>query len=371
MPSIVFDSAAVDQPWSATYSAGQTPIVGGRANAIETLQAIEKQAASRRFAGFLNYDLGGCFETLPTRATDDLSLPFVYFLPCTRRPAGTPIRAADMQIAKAGRPVANFTRAQYESAVEKCLAYISAGDVFQINLSQRFAVPWAGDASRLYARLQNTFSARYGAYLDTGDCQIISNSPEQFIRVHELPDGRRRIVNRPIKGTRPFEPGMLDKLEQSEKDKAELAMIVDLQRNDLGRICEIGTVKVTDRRSLEVHPTVIHGVATIEGILRPDVTLVDILRATFPCGSVTGCPKIRAMQIIDELEPVRRGVYCGAIGWIQGREMEFAVAIRTMTVKNGTVYIPVGGGIVTDSNPAAEYGETLVKARAMFSALGV
>jgi anthranilate/para-aminobenzoate synthase component I len=165
---------------------------------------------------------------------------------------------------------------------------------------------------------------------------------------------------------------MDEELSRSEKDRAELTMIVDLQRNDLGRICEIGSVRVTEPRVIEAHPTVYHGVATVEGILRPGVGFVDILRAVFPCGSITGCPKIRAMQVIDELEPVRRGPYCGAIGWIGADgSMEFNVAIRTMVVTDGLVHVPVGGGIVADSDPAAEYEETLVKATAMLAALGV
>ena len=153
----------------------------------------------------------------------------------------------------------------------------------------------------------------------------------------------------------------------SKKDQAELNMIVDLERNDLGRICEVGTVKVTQSREIESHPTVYHGVATIEGELRPDVGLVDLLRATFPGGSITGAPKIRAMQIIDELEPTRRGPYCGAIGFISNDgHIEFNIAIRTMIATAGQIHVPVGGGIVADSNPSDEYEETLVKAAAMF-----
>jgi len=159
-------------------------------------------------------------------------------------------------------------------------------------------------------------------------------------------------------------------LRKSPKDQAELNMIVDLERNDLGRVCRIGSVRVTQPRTIESHPTVCHGVATIEGTLRDDVTFVDLLRATFPGGSITGAPKIRAMQIIEELEPVRRGPYCGAIGYLASDgTMQFNVAIRTMIIKAGQVHIPVGGGIVADSNPEDEYEETLVKAQAMFSAL--
>jgi anthranilate/para-aminobenzoate synthase component I len=208
--------------------------------------------------------------------------------------------------------------------------------------------------------------------LDFGDFALICNSPELFFRVTVLPDGRRKITTRPIKGTRPRLPGMEAALRDSIKDQAELNMIVDLERNDLGRICEIGSVKVTEPRTIESHPTVYHGVATIEGTLRADVRFVDILRAMFPGGSVTGAPKIRAMEIIEELEPVRRGPYCGAIGYIDtDGSMEFNIAIRTMIAKDGLIHIPVGGGIVADSDPAAEYEETMVKAQAMLAAVDV
>jgi para-aminobenzoate synthetase component 1 len=165
---------------------------------------------------------------------------------------------------------------------------------------------------------------------------------------------------------------MEEQLRDSAKDQAELNMIVDLERNDLGRACRIGSVKVAQARAIEAHPAVYHGVATIEGTLRDDVTFVDLLRAIFPGGSVTGAPKIRAMQIIDELEPVRRGPYCGAIGYLAADgSMQFNIAIRTMIVKDGLVHIPVGGGIVADSDPTEEYIETLAKAKAMFCALGI
>jgi anthranilate/para-aminobenzoate synthase component I len=266
-----------------------------------------------------------------------------------------------------------FTRREYLAAVARAIEYIGAGDVFQVNLSQRFSVPQREHPAALYARLRRQSPAWYGACLCYDDFAILSNSPELFLRV-EPPDteGKRRVVTRPIKGTRPRQPGMDAELRDSVKDQAELNMIVDLERNDLGRVCEIGSVRVTEPRSIEAHPTVLHGVATVEGVLRDGVTLVELLRATFPGGSVTGAPKIRAMEIIEELEPVRRGPYCGAIGYIAGDgAVEFNIAIRTMTMKDGLVHVPVGGGVVADSDPAAEYEETLVKARAMFAALGI
>jgi anthranilate/para-aminobenzoate synthase component I len=346
----------------------QIVVVDRPRDLIEGLAFLETQSRDSRWAGFFNYDMGRCFEKLPRHAKDDQRLPLFEFMSSAW---GSPAHESLEPFRITGQPVSHFTRQEYEHAVQRCIDYIAAGDVFQVNLSQRFTVPFSGSPWLLYQRLRDAFPAEYGAYLDFGNYQLISNSPELFLRVNKLADGRRKIINRPIKGTRPNAPSMADALLHSEKDKAELAMIVDLQRNDLGRICEIGTVKVTEPRSIETHPTVLHGVATIEGILRENVSLTDILAATFPCGSVTGCPKIRAMEIIDELEPVRRGAYCGAIGWIGCGEMELSVAIRTMTIKNGLCYIPVGGGIVADSIPAAEYEETLVKARAMFAALGV
>jgi para-aminobenzoate synthetase component I len=261
-----------------------------------------------------------------------------------------------------------FTRPQYLEAVRRVIDYIAAGDVFQVNLSQRFCVATRDAPREIFRRLHSATPAAQGALLQLRDFALISNSPELFLRV--TPD--RRVITRPIKGTRPRGDGMEAELRDSKKDQAELAMIVDLERNDLGRVCEIGSVNVVEARVIEAHPTVYHGVATIEGKLRGDVTFVDLLRATFPSGSVTGAPKIRAMQIIDELEPVRRGPYCGAIGYLAADgTIEFNVAIRTMIAKDGPIHIPVGGGIVADSDPAAEYEETLVKARAMFAALGI
>ncbi|CAA9386846.1 MAG: Para-aminobenzoate synthase, aminase component, partial [uncultured Phycisphaerae bacterium] len=318
---------------------------------------------------------GVLFEALPAHAADDLGLPLFRFslqydvleLPHDLRRPAAPGQAA-------GGVRSTFTRAAYLDAVARAIEYVGAGDVFQVNLSQRFSVPLREHPAALYARLRRQSPAWYGACLCYEDFAILSNSPELFLRVHppRPPDGKRRVVTRPIKGTRPRGPGLDAELRGSAKDAAELNMIVDLERNDLGRVCEIGSVRVTEPRTVEAHPTVYHGVATVEGLLRDDVTFVDLLRATFPGGSVTGAPKIRAMEIIEELEPVRRGPYCGAIGYLAADgSAEFNIAIRTMIVKDGVVHVPVGGGVVADSLPAAEYDETLVKARAMFAALAV
>jgi anthranilate/para-aminobenzoate synthase component I len=320
-----------------------------------------------RWVGHLNYDLGRLFEAIGPGPADELEIPLFNFTFCSS--AADPPPGADARYPSGDVPLrSNFTRPQYERAVAKAIEYIAAGDVFQVNLSQRFTVGLRHDPVNLYHHLARQWPARYGALLSYGDYALISHSPELFLAV--TPD--RRITTRPIKGTRPLLPGMDEQLRNSLKDQAELNMIVDLERNDLGRVCTIGSVKVIEPRAIEAHPSVYHGVATIEGMLREDVTFVDLLRAMFPGGSVTGAPKIRAMEIIDELEPARRGPYCGAIGYLAADgSMQFNIAIRTMIVKDGLVHIPVGGGIVADSDPAAEYEETLTKAKALFDTLGV
>ncbi len=319
-----------------------------------------------RWVGFLSYDLGRLFEALPARAADDLHLPLFAFGFYPAEPSTEPLsreRSERFSSAKPTSPRSTLPRASYLTACSKVIDYIRAGDIFQANLAQRLTVNLLTDPHDIYARLP---PAAHGAFLDFGDFALISNSPELFLRVEN-----RRVTTRPIKGTRPNAPGMFDELLNSEKDAAELNMIVDLERNDLGRVCEVGSVRVTSPRQIETHPTVLHGVATVEGTLRPGVGFVDLLAATFPGGSITGAPKIRAMQIIDELEPVRRGPYCGAIGYLDADgSCQFNVAIRTIVATGGLAHVGVGGGIVADSDPLAEYAETWTKARAMLDALG-
>ena len=324
-------------------------------------------SSDARWIGYLGYDLGRLFEKLPVRAVDDLQMPLFAFT-LHHVPVDLPWAARAYEPADGGSFESNFSREEYIDAVERAIDYIAAGDVFQVNLSQRFTTPLTEHPSQIYERLRRVSPAMYGAYLDHLDYALLCTSPELFLRVG--PD--RKIVTRPIKGTRDRQPGMDTQLRESPKDQAELNMIIDLERNDLGRICEIGSVIVSEPRVIEAHPTVYHGVATVEGRLRADVSFVDLLRATFPGGSITGAPKIRAMEIIEELEPTRRGPYCGAIGYLApGGQMEFNIAIRTMIVRDGLVHIPVGGGIVADSDPIAEYEETLIKAQAMFAAIGI
>ena len=332
--------------------------------------AVEGPAESC-WIGWIGYDASRLFESLPARAADDTRLPLFEFTFHERDGDRFPMEAERVP-RRDDRPRWNFSRDAYHHAVRRALDYIAAGDVFQVNLSQRCALGLREPAGVLYERLRRSAPATYGALLDYGDHALVCNSPELFLRVTPFDVGRH-VITRPIKGTRPRAPGMAEQLRDSVKDQAELNMIIDLERNDLGRVCEVGTVKVVQPRAIEAHPTVYHGVATIEGMLRPEVTFVDLLRATFPGGSVTGAPKIRAMEIIDELEPVRRGPYCGAIGYLDSDgTIEFNIAIRTMIVTpDGLIHVPVGGGIVADSDPSAEYEETLVKATAMLQALGV
>jgi para-aminobenzoate synthetase component I len=266
----------------------------------------------------------------------------------------------------------SLSRAEYLHRVKKILNYIAAGDVYQVNLTQRFRAQTMLSPIDLYRRLRQISPSSHGAFLSYDDFSIISSSPELFLR---STDGT--IVTRPIKGTRPrscdpiLDENFRANLASAEKDGAELAMIVDLVRNDLGRICDYGTVRVTEPASIEKHPTVYHRVATVEGQLDRSVSIAEILRATCPGGSVTGAPKIRAMQIISELESTPRGPYCGAIGWVGlDGSLSLNLAIRTMIQRGSTVDMHAGGGIVADSDPNDEYDEMMTKLSAMARALG-
>jgi para-aminobenzoate synthetase component 1 len=265
-----------------------------------------------------------------------------------------------------------MTRAEYLRRVERIKDYLAAGDIYQVNLAQRFEAALTEDPLAIYERLRALSPAPFGAYLELGGWQILSSSPELLLRV----DAGGHARTRPIKGTRPRGPGAADdqrlaaELMASAKDQAELLMIVDLERNDLGRVCRTGSVRVEERQRLETHPTVFHLVATVAGTLAADRDLFDALRAMLPGGSISGVPKIRALQIIDELEPCRRHVYTGALGWL-GFDGACAlnVAIRTIVTHAGRARYHVGGGIVADSVPESEFEETLAKGRAMHAAL--
>ncbi|MDO8578475.1 MAG: aminodeoxychorismate synthase component I [Dehalococcoidales bacterium] len=362
--------------------------------------------------GYLSYDLCHFIERLPATTSDDLKLPECYFgfydliiafdnlqgrayiissgfpeLRETERITRAAERIAEIKN-KLNRPPpqnksfpfpspacsvlkSNFTHEGYVATVAKAKQYIIDGEIIQVNLSQRFEAdifipPW-----ELYRRLRQINPAPFAAYLGFEGVSIVSSSPERFIR-----RSGDIVETRPIKGTRPRgktkpeDEAMAAELLSSTKDRAENIMIVDLERNDLGRICRVGTVKVTELAILETFPTVFHLTSTITGKLREDKNGIDLLKATFPGGSVTGAPKIRAMEIIDELEPTRRSVYTGSIGYIGfNGDLDLNIAIRTFIVKEGRAYFQVGGGIVYDSDPEAEYQETLYKGRALIDAL--
>jgi len=330
--------------------------------------------------GYFGYDMKDLVEKLPDEARDDMGLPdciMGFYDKVTVFDHAERCRGhLNVLYSKAELPPANlksnFTFDEYVAAVCKAKEYIKRGDIYQVNISQRFEADFSGDPFALYCRLRDTNPAPFSAYLDFGDVKVLSSSPERFL----LKRGDH-IETRPIKGTRPrdedaFRDSMLEKeLIGSAKDRAEHIMIVDLERNDLGRVCEYGSVGPTELFSLEKYSTVFHLVSTVSGKLKAGVDAVDCLMAAFPGGSITGAPKIRSMEIIEELEPVKRSIYTGAIGYISfDGNMDTSIAIRTFILKGGKAYFQVGGGIVADSDPAAEYQETLDKARGMFAALG-
>lgn len=265
----------------------------------------------------------------------------------------------------------NFTKDKYISAVKKAKEYIRQGDIYQVNLSQNFQAKTPLSGFDIYKRLRNLSPSCFSAYLDCGDFQVLSSSPEGFLRLeHGI------VTTRPMKGTRPRSKNKLrDKklkteLLKSAKDKAELTMIVDLERNDLGRVCSYDSVEVSRLRQLEEYATVFQTTASVRGRLHKDKDAIDLMRACFPGGSITGCPKIRAMEIIEELEPTRRSLYTGSLGYFSfSGNMDFNILIRTILKKGDSVYFGAGAGIVTDSDPAAEYEETMVKAKAMMQAI--
>jgi len=365
--------------------------------------------------GYLAYDIGWHMEVLPNKAENDIDLPESYFSfydcvlaydhleeKCYLFSSGLPIKGMEAEeraknkleeisgqlydflknpteIIKDSSTHGNqkvdlkshFTKEEYCKAVQKAKDYIAAGDIYQVNMTQRFETKSLMPPWELYCRLRKINPAPFAAYLELEEGTIVSASPERFIKV----DGDY-IETRPIKGTRPrrdndeFNEKMKNELLNSKKDKAELVMIVDLERNDLGRICEFGTVKVEELFRLETYATVFHLVSTIVGKIKPDYGFKEIIKATFPGGSITGAPKIRAMEIIEELEPVKRGIYTGSIGYLNlSGNLDLNIVIRTIIIKEDKTYFQVGGGIVADSVPEEEYQETLDKAKALIMAL--
>jgi para-aminobenzoate synthetase component I len=316
-------------------------------------------------------ELPGDIES-PTRKMDRLEqlLNASVDLHAPARPA-VDIEHVDLSAARS-----NMTRQEYLRCIERTQRYIRNGDIYQVNFSQRFDRPFTGRPIDLFAWQNHYNPSPYAVYLDAGDFQVVSASPEMFVSI-----GERHIRTKPIKGTRRrFCNGDGDSEERntrnlrdlldSSKEQAELNMIVDLERNDIARICEPGSRRVVQPRTIETYPTVFHAVATVGGQLRPEVGLVEVLKATFPGGSITGAPKIRAMEIIDELEPTDRSVYTGSIGFIGlDGTVCLNIAIRTVIITGRRAFVQTGGGIVADSDPEAEWEETITKARALLAGI--
>jgi para-aminobenzoate synthetase component 1 len=270
-------------------------------------------------------------------------------------------------------PSSNLSREEFISKVRCAQTYIRAGDIYQVNLSQRLTTQGEFSGWELFEKLCAVSPAPFSAFLDCGDFAIASSSPEQFLRL-----SGSHIQTRPIKGTRPRaadptrDAQLAYELQTSAKELAELVMITDLLRNDLGKVCEYGSVQVPELVKLEKFAQVQHLVSTVEGRLRNDVTHFAAFSSCFPGGSITGAPKFRAMEIIDELEPISRGPYCGALGYLGfNRESQLSITIRTAICHEGAVHFNVGAGIVADSNPEAEYEETLAKARGFLAAINL
>jgi para-aminobenzoate synthetase component 1 len=366
--------------------------------------------------GYFGYELGRHIERLPERAVDDVPVPVIrlcfydrvlaydhrrdtFWLIALEMPtdpekpaeklAGLErhleraaqlhepeLARADLQAIGLAGLRRNMTREAYLDAVQRIKRYIRDGDVYQVNYSHRFEQPFEGRPVQLF-HWQNRFNpSGYAAYMDAGTFQIVSASPEMFVTIRD-----RVIETKPIKGTRPrwpdsdphtarFNARQFQELLTSAKEQAELNMIIDLERNDVARICKPGTRRVVQPRTIEAYASVFHAVATIAGALRDEVTFPDVLRAVFPGGSITGAPKIRSMEIIDELEPTTRGVYTGAIGYLGvDGTICLNIAIRTVLVNGGRAFVQTGGGIVADSDPQAEWAETITKARALLAGI--
>ena len=361
--------------------------------------------------GYFSYDLKDRLEKLPQHSKDDLQLPDMHFvfprailIYDALSPGKLLISALDIDspyekpvqtlineikdIAVLSKKISikkikradktreftlesNFSKKDYIRSIKKILEHIRAGDIYQVCLSQRFKTKLPFSAYELYLKLNKINPAPFSAYLNFDKCKIISSSPELFLHIEN-----NMIETRPMKGTRPRgntakEDALLkDELMMSAKDISELLMIVDLERNDLGKISVPGSVDVVELKRLETYPTVFQTISVIKSKMSDNVSLVDALKAAFPGGSISGCPKIRAMEIIEQLEPTQRGVYTGAIGYLSFHDtMNLNIAIRTMIIKDNDVYFHAGGGITAYSNPEKEYEETLVKAKALIDSL--
>ncbi len=338
--------------------------------------------------GYLSYDAVRHLERLPALAEDDLGLPISQFIlprytvgvgrggawvsvpggedpaPLLKAVAGAPPLSVETKVGS-GVARSSMGPGGYERAVERIKEYVRAGDVFQVNVSQRFEVPFSGDPVALYGALRSVNPSPYGGMLSFPGFTAVSSSPELLVRL-----SGRKASTRPIAGTYPRGAGAGAALLLDPKERAEHTMIVDLERNDLGRTAEYGTVRVEELMTTEVYSHVVHIVSEISGTLSPEKDAVDLLAGMFPGGTITGCPKVRCMEIIEELEPVRRFLYTGSFGCIGEGSMDMNIIIRTILLANGIAYAQAGGGIVADSVPAREYRESVAKAAALLECLG-
>lgn len=332
------------------------------------------------FVGFLSYDLGAKWQGIKSRYSACPEAYFVYVDEVIAIRGDGRLwhghKAGTSRGNLAAEPQSNFTR--YFQKIRAIKEYLYSGDTYQVNFSQRFNAPYYGDAFEIYKKVTAINSSPYQFFLETPDFAVISNSPERLFKIWRAPSGRRFIETQPIKGTMPRGKNAredavnIKKLLLSEKEKAELEMIVDLERNDLGKICKPGSVKVTENRAIEKYSHVIHTVSNVRGELKDDKNWRDAIYALFPGGSVTGCPKKRTMEIIHKLEREPRGVYCGSAGYIDlSGQCDFNIMIRTLWLdkKRNKLTFRSGGGIVVDSTPEKEYEETIHKAQALMQSI--
>ncbi len=388
----------------------------GALTALEPFEALRQAARlaaleppvpdlpeAEALVGLLSYDAVRYLERLPDSVRDDLGIPDIdVFLPgrllrydlasgeavlvdrlaaddgaaaaaaarvgealaAARRPSPAALHGNDLPVFRS-----NFTQAQYEEVVRRTREYVFAGDIFQANLSQRLDLCYALPSLHLYDTLRTVNPSPFAGYLHFGDYELISSSPERLVSL----DAEGWAETRPIAGTRPrgslTPEDLTDELNLDPKDRAEHIMLVDLERNDLGKVCEYGTVRVNELMVNEFYSHVIHIVSNVRGRLHPSRDAVDLVKAMFPGGTITGCPKVRCMEIVDELETVRRGPYTGSFGWIAARRLDLNIIIRTLVRKGDRLFLQAGGGIVADSVPVREYRETLHKAAGMLRAV--
>ncbi len=412
-----FVSEGISSGVGITYEANPFDVLAGWLDRFRQPTLPDLPPFQGGAAGLFSYELGQHLERLPRPAIDEFEVPDLAvgfydwviafdhaqhraWVISTGLPDAEPIRRARQRLRRVrqllSRPLpplprqaawtvspqafhplesvpgvgSSFTRRGFIEAIACGIEYVHAGDCFQINLAQRLLAPWSAAPLELYHRLRTCNPAPFAGFFDLGGMAVVSASPERFVQVRQ-----GTVSARPIKGTRPRgcspeeDRRHAEQLLASPKDRAENVMIVDLLRNDLGRVCSFGSVRVESVCELESYATVHHLVSEVRGQLRPSLGPIDLLRAAFPGGSITGAPKVRAMQLIAELEPVVRGPYCGSLGYIGfDGSMDLSILIRTFTLAGGWVQFPVGSGLVADSDPEAEYHETLHKAAGLLRA---